>query len=710
MLFSNFFLVAMASLALAKPVEKNPEAAGRAASILGAVLMPRYSCAATCGSSADCQVDGLYGMDAAMSRWRGVHCTRMFFTPVLIGLLAASAYAFPADNVDEVAKSLEARQSVNSDELESGACLQVTFIFARASTESGNMGATVGPQTCSALKRRLGSSNVACQGIGAPYYATLGDNALPRGTSDAAIAEASRLFKLANTQCPDTIVVTGGYSQGTAVIAASLSDLSQQAPDVAGQVAGAILYGYTRNQQNGGRIPNYPTERTKVFCAAGDLVCKGTLIVLAPHFSYGVDVDEAAEFLAQRVQAAVPSNEITADSPNSIDNMGTCGTGTRHENYNLPLHVGALFIILGVSAGACALPLMALKVPQLHIPPKALFVFRHFGTGVLIATAFVHLFPTAFVSLTDPCLAPFFNEQYPALAGAISLAAVFIITIAEMIFSPGRSLCSGPEASGLHDLDSKDAQTERTSRQAANADSLVEEDITPAQATPQFGRTRSGRSHSVMKTAPASLTGQAQDSHLELDGLPDHTGSIAESRMSEESLGSTAAKEAEQQRKKLTMQCMLLECGILFHSVFIGMALAVAVGSEQVILLIAIAFHQTFEGLALGSRIAAVGWNPRALQPWLMALAYGCTTPLGQALGIATRNLYSPDSETGLTVVGTMNAISAGLLTYTSLVDLLSEDFLSDHSWKTMRGNKRIIAMSLVFLGAFCMSLIGAWA
>lgn len=125
--------------------------------------------------------------------------------------------------------------------------------------------------------------------------------------------------------------------------------------------------------------------------------------------------------------------------------MASCGTGTRKEDYNLPLHVGALFIILGVSAGACALPLVALKVPQLHIPAKALFVFRHFGTGVLIATAFVHLFPTAFVSLTDPCLPSFFNEQYPAFAGAIALAAVFIITIAEMIFSPGRSICSGPD-------------------------------------------------------------------------------------------------------------------------------------------------------------------------------------------------------------------------------------------------------------------------
>lgn len=197
------------------------------------------------------------------------------------------------------------------------------------------------------------------------------------------------------------------------------------------------------------------------------------------------------------------------------------------------------------------------------------------------------------------------------------------------------------------------------------------------------------------------------------------TGSVAEAqaaqdladhRASEESLAIFEEKEAEQQRKKLTMQCVLLECGILFHSIFIGLALAVSVGSEQVILLIAIAFHQTFEGLALGSRIAAVGWKPRALQPWLMALAYGCTTPLGQAIGIATRNLYDPDGEVGLIVVGTFNAISAGLLTYTSLVDLLSEDFLSDDSWKTLRGNRRVVAMSLVFFGAFCMSLIGAWA
>lgn len=57
-----------------------------------------------------------------------------------------------------------------------------------------------------------------------------------------------------------------------------------------------------------------------------------------------------------------------------------------------------------------------------------------------------------------------------------------------------------------------------------------------------------------------------------------------------------------------------------------------------------------------------------------------------------------------------MNSISAGLLTFASLVELLSEDFLSDDSWRTLRGSKRVVAYFIVFLGAFGMSLVGAWA
>lgn len=49
------------------------------------------------------------------------------------------------------------------------------------------------------------------QGVGGPYDAALGDNALPRGSSSRAIAEGVRLFKLAKSKCPNASVVAGGY-------------------------------------------------------------------------------------------------------------------------------------------------------------------------------------------------------------------------------------------------------------------------------------------------------------------------------------------------------------------------------------------------------------------------------------------------------------------------------------------------------------------
>ena len=128
----------------------------------------------------------------------------------------------------------------------------------------------------------------------------------------------------------------------------------------------------------------------------------------------------------------------------ATDVKPSCGTAANGEDYNLSLHIAAVFIILFVSSSACAFPLIVVKVPCLRIPPTFLFVVRHFGTGVLIATAFVHLLPTAFISLTDPCLPDFWNKDYPAMAGALALAAVFLIAVVEMVFSPGKNGCAMP--------------------------------------------------------------------------------------------------------------------------------------------------------------------------------------------------------------------------------------------------------------------------
>lgn len=169
-------------------------------------------------------------------------------------------------------------------------------------------------------------------------------------------------------------------------------------------------------------------------------------------------------------------------------------------------------------------------------------------------------------------------------------------------------------------------------------------------------------------------------------------------------------EQTEAQNKKLLLQCLLLEAGILFHSVFIGMALSVATGTSFIVLLVAISFHQTFEGFALGSRISAIRFPVGSVKPWLMALAYGTTTPVGQAIGLAIHTLYDPASQAGLLTVGFMNAISSGLLLFAGLVELLAEDFLSDESYVTLHGKRRLQACASVVAGALLMALVGAWA
>ena len=84
-------------------------------------------------------------------------------------------------------------------------------------------------------------------------------------------------------------------------MAAALSDATAT---VRSQVVGTVLFGYTKNQQNLGRIPNYPSDRLEVFCAVGDLVCDGTLIITAAHLSYGDEAaGEAPRFLISKIGA-----------------------------------------------------------------------------------------------------------------------------------------------------------------------------------------------------------------------------------------------------------------------------------------------------------------------------------------------------------------------------------------------------------------------
>lgn len=98
--------------------------------------------------------------------------------------------------------------ALTANELD-GPCRPITFIFARGSTEHGNMGKDVGTPLSEALKAKYGQDTVASQGV--DYPAKLLDNLLPEGCDKTGINNMTAEMQLAATKCPNTQIVIGGY-------------------------------------------------------------------------------------------------------------------------------------------------------------------------------------------------------------------------------------------------------------------------------------------------------------------------------------------------------------------------------------------------------------------------------------------------------------------------------------------------------------------
>ncbi|KAI0969538.1 Fe transport protein 3 [Xylaria arbuscula] len=360
----------------------------------------------------------------------------------------------------------------------------------------------------------------------------------------------------------------------------------------------------------------------------------------------------------------------------------SCGSTSKAGAYDVGLHTLGLFLVLTASIFGAGFPVVAKKVAWLRVPTKVFFACKHFGTGVLIATAFVHLLPTAWLSLSNPCLPDFFIVQYPPLPGIIMMASLFSLFMIEMWMN---NKMGGHSHGGALGFESDHAGTAVPAIPAVRADSPPP---SPQRSTPKGSF-----------ETPISIP-------VESEILPGESKVVM---VSENTIEDVEGQVDPLVYRKMNMNITLLEGGILFHSVFVGITVSITIDGF-IVLLIAIIFHQVFEGLGLGSRIAAVPYPKGSIRPWLLVFAFGTTAPLGQAIGLATRNTYDPNSAFGLIIVGVFNAISSGLLIYAALVDLLAEDFLSEESSLILTPKDKKIAFMWVILGAIGMSIIGAFA
>jgi zinc transporter 1/2/3 len=154
----------------------------------------------------------------------------------------------------------------------------------------------------------------------------------------------------------------------------------------------------------------------------------------------------------------------------------------------------------------------------------------------------------------------------------------------------------------------------------------------------------------------------------------------------------------------------ILEFGVIFHSIFIGLTLAVS-GAEFPTLYVVLVFHQSFEGLGLGTRLAAVPWpKSKRWTPYLLGLAYGFSTPIAIAVGLGVRQSFAPGSQTTLIANGVFDSISAGILIYTGLVELMAHEFMFSTFMQRASIKTVLTAFGMMVLGAGLMALLGEWA
>ncbi|KAI1769428.1 Zinc/iron permease [Hypoxylon sp. FL1150] len=409
-----------------------------------------------------------------------------------------------------------------------------------------------------------------------------------------------------------------------------------------------------------------------------------------------------------------------------------CGGGKEAGEYDLALHIVGLFLVLAASIFGAGFPVAAKKISWLKVPEKVFFACKHFGTGVLIATAFVHLLPTAWFSLSDPCLPDLFTVNYPPLPGVIMMGSLFCLFIIEMWMNNKMGGHSHGGAAGFEHAPATmavPAGPQRSPRQ--NNFEADDVDYEKKMAQQMYEETQFPYPEGNELDLPQSemppwfvvFYEQYVRQRLELINLIRASASAqhpqvtqSQPKQQQEVVVSEKSMHDEEGQpidpmvyQRMSMNITLLEGGILFHSVFVGMTVSITIDGF-VILLVAILFHQMFEGLGLGSRIAAVPYPKGSIRPWLLVFAFGTTAPIGQAIGLIARNSYDPNSAFGLIIVGVFNSISSGLLIYAALVDLLAEDFLSEESGKVLTMKDKKIAFLFVLLGALGMSIVGAFA
>ncbi|KAI0262107.1 Zinc/iron permease [Gloeopeniophorella convolvens] len=441
------------------------------------------------------------------------------------------------------------------------------------------------------------------------------------------------------------------------------------------------------------------------------------------------------------------------------------------EGTELFARFAVMAIIFCVSLFAVSFPAVSKRVSYLRIPPILFFVGKHFGTGVILSTAFVHLLQDAFESLQDPEVKRHTGVGH--WTGLIVLGSLLMIFLVEYISTAYvdnlHSYASAPstpkvEPAQLPPVYSSPVTPVSPTRQSTDETTPLlgpRPTVSSAQARRHTIAVPRGHEHSLIpghhRHEPSSQHEEHHRDHPRCGLMRFYSGdtetgtnvklapteeqteerhpprrqhshghshhhshgdldALLESSDSDMETDSTADEvELAIGRKRQIVGILVLQLGIMLHSLVIGLTLALASGADFTSLVAAISFHQLFEGLSLGIRIAALPTHPDPEQcrlAWLrpvLALLFALTTPTGILTGLATFGGGGRAAGgVGLKVAeGVLSAVSAGMLIYAACVEMLAGDFVLDPTlWRASKG-RQVLALLSVGTGATAMALLG---
>jgi len=354
-------------------------------------------------------------------------------------------------------------------------------------------------------------------------------------------------------------------------------------------------------------------------------------------------------------------------------------SGSNDYNGRMGVRISSIFVILVGSTFGAVFPVFARRRRHKLVPNWVFFAAKYFGSGVIITTAFIHLLAPANEALGDECLTGVI-AKYPWPEG-IALMTIFLMFFLELMTMRYAKFGDGDDHS--HDAGHTHATT-------------------PANKTDSSSSSLEGAKGEDLEVGVKNNPNMRGEDHLGHER--EHTA------IGEQKSDTKPHIHAQSEYAAQLTAVFILEFGVIFHSIFIGLTLAVA-GDEFITLYIVLVFHQMFEGLGLGTRLALVPWpKSKRWTPYLLALGYGISTPIAIAIGLGVRQSFAPGSRTTLLSNGIFDSISAGILIYTGLVELMAHEFMFSPYMQNGPVSRTLKAFGLMTLGAGLMALLGYWA